>query len=73
VPRRFRLSATVGFGDDPENQAQMDVGIDFASGGHHMVCGTVSTGKSTFLQTAVFSLCSHYTPEQLNVYALDFS
>ena len=73
APKRFRLGATVGFGDDPENQAQMDVGIDFASGGHHMVCGTVSTGKSTFLQTAVFSLCSHYSPEQLNVYALDFS
>jgi S-DNA-T family DNA segregation ATPase FtsK/SpoIIIE len=73
APKRFRLSAVIGMGDDPENQAQMPVGVDFANGGHHVVCGTVATGKSTFLQTVVYSLCMTYTPAQLNVYCLDFS
>ena len=72
-PGRFQLQAVVGYGDAPENQAQMDVGIDFANGMHHMVCGIISSGKSTFVQTAVYSLCMTYSPMLLNVYLLDFS
>ncbi len=73
VPKRFRLSAVIGLADDPENQAQMAVSLNFTDGGHHFLAGTVSTGKSTFLQSAIFSLASGYTPEQLNIYCLDFS
>lgn len=72
-PRRFQLSAVVGMVDDPENQAQVPVSLDFAGGGHHMVTGTVSTGKSTLLQTVIYSLVSCYTPDLLNIYCLDFS
>ena len=72
-PRRFQLSAVIGMADDPANQAQMPVSLDFARGGHHMVIGTVSTGKSTLLQTVVYSLVSCYTPGLLNIYCLDFS
>ena len=71
--RRFRLSAVIGKADDPANQAQMPVSVDFAEGGHHMLIGTVSTGKSTFLQTVIYSLACMYTPEMLNIYCLDFS
>lgn len=70
---RFQLSAVIGMADDPENQAQMPVSVNFADGGHHLLLGTVSTGKSTFLQTAIYSLASSYTPEMLNIYCLDFS
>lgn len=73
VPRRFQLSAIIGLVDDPGNQAQLPVSLDFASGGHHMVIGTVSTGKSTLLQTVIFSLASCYPPNLLNIYCLDFS
>lgn len=72
-PRRFQLQAVVGYGDAPENQAQMDVGIDFTNGMHHMICGMISSGKSTFLQTAVYSLCMTYAPSMLNLYLIDFS
>ena len=51
----------------------MAVSLNFTDGGHHFLAGTVSTGKSTFLQSAIFSLASGYTPEQLNIYCLDFS
>lgn len=73
MPRRFHLSALIGMADDPENQAQIPAALDFASGGHHMVIGTVSTGKSTLLQSVIYSLVSCYTPELLNIYCLDFS
>ncbi len=72
-PRRFQLNAIIGMVDDPENQAQMPVSMDFANGGHHMVIGTVSTGKSTLLQTVVYSLAACYPPDLLNIYCLDFS
>ncbi len=73
VPGRFQLQAVVGYGDAPENQAQMDVGIDFANGMNHLVCGIINSGKSTFAQTAVYSLCTTYSPLLLNIYMIDFS
>lgn len=72
-PRRFRLEAVIGMADDPANQAQVPVTVDFSTGGHHMVIGTVSTGKSTLLQTMIYSLAACYTPDLLNIYCLDFS
>lgn len=72
-PQRFQLNAVIGMADDPENQAQFPVPVNFAEGGHHMLTGTVSTGKSTFLQTVIYSLAESYTPDILNIYCLDFS
>ena len=51
----------------------MPLVVDFAQNGHHAVCGTVVTGKSTFLQTVIYSLVHRYTPAQVNIYAIDFS
>lgn len=70
---KWELKAPVGMYDDPENQSQQAVQIDFSKDGHLAVCGTVSTGKSTFLQTLMYSLMNLYTPEEVNFYALDFS
>ena len=67
------LDAVIGLCDDPENQNQFPVSIDFAENGNHAVCGSVVSGKSTFLQTAIFAFINKYSPEQLNIYALDFS
>lgn len=72
-PQKFQLDAVIGMADDPENQAQFPVSLHFADGGHHMVTGTVSTGKSTFLQTVIYSLTTTYTPDILHIYCLDFS
>lgn len=68
----WSLIAPVGMYDDPENQAQLPLCIDFSSG-HLAVCGSVTSGKSTFLQTMIYSLINLYSPLQLNVYAIDFS
>ncbi len=69
----WNLDAIVGLYDDPENQAQNPVYVDFATGGHLAICGGVVSGKSTFLQTLLYSLINKYTPEQLNIYSIDFS
>ena len=69
----WSLSAIIGKGDDPENQNQMAIYADFSQNGHHAICGTVSTGKSTLLQTIIYGLISKYTSDILNIYILDFS
>lgn len=70
---RWELSATVGRYDDPANQKQDDLVVDFAEGGHLAVCGNVVSGKSTFLQTLIFSLITAYAPDQLQLYLMDYS
>lgn len=71
--KSWSLSAVIGLGDDPENQSQMPISVDFGNNGNYAVCGSVSTGKSTFLQTVIYSFIHKYTPEQVNFYILDFS
>lgn len=70
---RWELKAMVGFCDDPVNQFQMPLVLNFTQDGSHAVCGMGMTGKSTFLQTVVYSLIQSYSPEYLNLYMLDFS
>lgn len=70
---KWELSALVGMCDDPVNQAQMPLEVSFSENGHHAVCGTVVSGKSTFVQTLLWSLTNKYSPAYLNIYALDYS
>ncbi|MBQ9991576.1 MAG: type VII secretion protein EssC [Lachnospiraceae bacterium] len=69
----FTLEAIVGMYDDPVNQSQGSFSINLATDGNHAIVGTVVSGKSTFLMTYVYSLVNRYTPDQLNIYILDYS
>lgn len=69
----WTLDAPIGLCDAPENQMQTILSIDFANNGHYAICGMVDSGKSTFLQTLIFSMVNRYNPEHLNIYGLDFS
>lgn len=69
----WKLEAFIGLVDDPVNQLQVPLLVNFTEGGHHAVCGTVVSGKSTFLQSLVYSMVHRYSPEYVNFYLLDFS
>ena len=62
----------VGMLDDPEEQRRDLLRFNPAECGHSLVCGSTLSGKSTFLQTFVFSLMSKYIPEQMHLYIFDF-
>ena len=70
---KWELTALVGCTDDPANQAQEPMEINFTAGGHHAIYGVGSSGKSTFVQTILYSLLHSYSPEYLNIYIADFS
>lgn len=69
----FQLSAYLGLVDAPENQMQFPLTIDLARNGHLVVAGGVTSGKSVFVQSMFYSLISTYTPDEVNLYAIDFS
>lgn len=71
--RQWELAVVIGRADDPENQSQMPVSVNFTAGGHYALIGSAGTGRSTFVQTMLYALVHRYTPDYLNVYVLDFS
>ena len=70
---KWSLRAEVGLYDDPEGQQQKTLEVDFAENGNMAVCGSVVSGKSTFLQTLLYSLLEKYSPNELQCYVIDFS
>ncbi len=69
----YHLSAFLGLVDAPEAQRQFPLVVDIAKNGHLAVVGGVTSGKSTLMQTLFYSLISTYSPEELNLYLIDFS
>ena len=61
----------IGVYDDPANQVQPNVTLDFSSG-NIMIIGAAQTGKTMLLQTLLRSIAEQYTPAELSVYILDF-
>lgn len=70
---KWSLNAAVGRYDDPQGQQQNTLKIDFARNGNLSVCGSVVSGKSTFLQTMLMALFQKYTPDELQCYLIDYS
>ena len=73
MPTKNELQATIGMVDDPQNQRQVPLVVDFLRDGHLAVCGAVSSGKSVLLQTIAYALIQCYTPQMLNLYLIDYS
>ncbi|MGL5436044.1 MAG: type VII secretion protein EssC [Lachnospiraceae bacterium] len=69
----WSLEVPIGLCDDPVSQAQMPLVLSFSENGHHAFCGMIVSGKSTLLQTLIYSLIHKYSPDYLNIYAIDFS
>ena len=66
------LNPVIGIIDDPVNQRQTPVSIDMMTEGHLLVTGSSAGGKTTFMQTLLYSLTAAYSPKQLNIYIADF-
>ncbi|MBQ2641201.1 MAG: type VII secretion protein EssC, partial [Lachnospiraceae bacterium] len=73
VPAKWELSARIGMYDDPANQAQEALEINFTEAGNIAVCGMQGSGRSTALQTILASFARKYSPQYLGFYIMDFS
>lgn len=72
LPEQEWLRPVIGLVDDPAAQAQYPLAIHLAKEGHLAVYGAPGTGKTTFLQTLITSLALTYSPQDVNLYLLDF-
>ncbi len=66
------LCPIVGEYDDPFNQRQGVLTVPFSSEGNCLIYGSTGNGKTTMLTTIGYSLIKNHTPEELNLYVMDF-
>lgn len=62
----------VGVYDDPDNQYQGEYSINL-SDQNVLVIGSAQSGKTNVLQTIIRDLSSNYTPDEVNIYIIDFA
>lgn len=67
-----RICPVIGLVDNPAHQMQEPLKIDLDREGHLSVYGAPGTGKTTFIKTLVTSLALNYSPNEANIYLLDF-
>lgn len=67
------IKAVVGMIDNPESQSQYPYYIDFSEFSNLMIVGNQGCGKSTFIQTILYSMAMNYHSDDVNFYILDFS
>lgn len=62
-----------GLVDYPENQMQYPATVDLLQTANIMIAGSIGMGKTTLLQTMLYSLCTTYNSDMINLYVFDFS
>lgn len=70
--RPGELRPVIGLIDDPWNQEQRPLYLPLGSDGHAAIIGAPGSGKTVLLQTLAASLCMGYSPDEVNLYMMDF-
>ena len=66
------IIADIGVYDDPDNQIQAPYSINLTNE-NVMIIGSAQTGKTNLLQTIIRSITTKFTPEDVNIYIIDFA
>ena len=66
------IVAEIGIYDDPEHQEQNVLGLQLSKG-HTLIVGSPQFGKTNVHQQILKQLIRNYTPQDVNVYILDFA
>lgn len=67
------LNPIVGEYDDPANQKQGLLTLPITAEGNTIIYGAAGSGKTILLNTLLYSLITEHTPDELNLYLLDFA
>ena len=65
------IYAYIGLLDDPDRQSQENLKINITAQ-NYILIGSAQCGKTNVLQTIIRSLAENYTPEEVNLYIIDF-
>jgi DNA segregation ATPase FtsK/SpoIIIE, S-DNA-T family len=72
-PRTGTLAVPIGVVDEPAQQRQLPLVLDFVGAhGTLALAGAPQSGKSLFLRTMVLALAVTHTPDEVQVYGVDY-
>jgi DNA segregation ATPase FtsK/SpoIIIE, S-DNA-T family len=69
----YVLNPVIGEYDDPARQQQCLLRLPLTEEGNTIIYGVAGSGKTTFINTMVYSLMHEHTPDEVNIYLLDFA
>jgi DNA segregation ATPase FtsK/SpoIIIE, S-DNA-T family len=73
VPNSNIIMPVIGEYDDPVNQKQAILRLNFSEDGNAIIYGTAGSGKTTLLNALIVSLMKEHSPDTVNMYLLDFA
>ena len=68
----FKLNPIIGEFDDPNNQRQDLLTINLTNDGNTSIYGSSGSGKEMLFGTMLYSLITNHTPDEVNIYIIDF-
>ena len=68
----YCLNPVIGEYDDPVHQQRCLLRLSLSKDGNTVVYGVAGSGKTSFLNAMIYSLMEEHTPEEVNIYILDF-
>jgi S-DNA-T family DNA segregation ATPase FtsK/SpoIIIE len=70
--KRFCLNPIVGEYDAPAHQKQGVLSVPITDDGNVIVYGSAGNGKEMFIEAMCYSLMNEHSPDEVNIYILDF-
>lgn len=70
---KFVLNPVIGEYDDPAHQRQCVLRLPLSKEGNTVIYGVAGSGKTIFLNAMIYSLIKEHTPDEVNLYILDFA
>ena len=72
TPKSNNIIVELGVYDEPDNQYQGTYSVDLTNE-NLMIIGSAQSGKTNILQDIIRSISSKYTPDEVNIYIIDFA
>lgn len=73
ITEKYILNPIIGEYDDPSRQQQCPLMLPLSREGNAVIYGVSGSGKTTFINTMIYSLLQEHTPDEVNLYLLDFA
>lgn len=71
IEKNINMNCAIGLYDDPDNQYQGISAIEIATS-NTLIIGSSQYGKTNLLEVIIRNLAEIYTPEEVNIYIIDF-
>lgn len=71
-PQSYNFTPVIGEYDDPESGEQGLLTLNLNDNGNTVLYGSPGSGKGKLFTTTLWSLMLEHTPEEVNIYAIDY-